>query len=308
MGTLSLGRRVALLAVTGVMAVVAAPGDTVSAASAAVQHHGVKVPGGVASTKGTALALRSSLPTGRVTVHPTVYLVFWGSQWSGHDPKGAAPALQQFFKGLYGSKDTWGTILTQYCEGLPVKTTTCGSSGVHISHPSASPLAGVWFDNAAAEPLRAGASAIAAEAVRAARHFGNTTAASNLDAQYVIASASGLHPDGFPGSGFCGWHDATSSTVGSVAYTNLPYVPDMHLNDCTTLHPAEALDGYFSTETHEYAEVVTDPRPSTGWLASFGDEIGDLCQQQDRRITLSTGTFDVQGLWSNAVAHCTTTG
>ncbi|HEX4727471.1 MAG TPA: hypothetical protein VH298_06715, partial [Jatrophihabitans sp.] len=125
------------------------------------------------------LTVRSSNSQGVVSPNPKVYLVFWGSQWST-DPSGVAPALQNFFSDLYGSADNWGTILTQYCEGVPSGTSNCGSSGTHISHPSASILGGAWFDNAAAAPTNATQAQLAAEAVAAASHFGNTTQTPNL--------------------------------------------------------------------------------------------------------------------------------
>jgi hypothetical protein len=74
------------------------------------------------------ISLHSSASTGVVETTPQVYLVFWGSQWS-NDPASAATALQTLFSNLYGSADTWGTILDQYCEGLPSGTVTCGSAG-----------------------------------------------------------------------------------------------------------------------------------------------------------------------------------
>jgi hypothetical protein len=252
------------------------------------------------------LTVRSNKTQGVVSPNPKVYLVFWGSQWST-DPSGVAPALQNFFSGLYGTADNWGTIMSQFCEGVPSGTSNCGSSGTHVTHPGSSILGGAWFDNATAAPTNATQAQLAAEAVRAASHFGNTTQTPNLNDQYVIASAKGTHPDGFPNSGFCAWHDFTTSSSGNLAYTNLPYVPDLGVGACTTLTNATALDGLFSTETHEYAETVTDFWPSIGWNGRNG-EIGDECQNLDRRITLSTGTFDVQGLWSNSANACTTTG
>jgi len=283
---------------------------TLAGHSYQVQPHGrsgVK-PQGKPAAKPSAntLTVRSNKTQGVVSPNPKVYLVFWGSQWS-NDPAGEASALQNFFSGLYGSADNWGTIMTQYCEGVPSGTSNCGSSGTHVSHPSSSILGGTWFDNAAAAPSSASQAQLAAEAAAAASHFGNTTQTPNLNDQYVIASATGTHPDNFPNSGFCAWHSSTSSSSGTLAYTNLPYVPDLGTGACTTLTNATALDGLFSTETHEYAETVTDFWPSIGWNGRNG-EIGDECQNLDRRITLSTGTFDVQGLWSNSANACTTTG
>jgi serine protease len=301
--------KVALLVAAVTALGLAVPTAASSASPASDARHGLKALSHAksgAKSRGP-VTLHSSATTGVVSPNPKVYLVFWGSQWSS-DPAGAAPALQNFFAGLYGSSDTWGTILDQYCEGVAVGTANCGTTGTHVQHPSSSILGGAWFDNAAAAPSSATTSQIAAEAARAAAHFGNTTQTPNLNAQYVIASASGTHPDNFPGGGFCAWHSSTSSADGTLAYTNLPYVPDLGVGGCTTLSPATALDGYFSTETHEYAETVTDFFPSGGWLARGGSEIGDLCVNLDRRITLSTGTFDVQGLWSNAANACVASG
>lgn len=272
------------------------------------RHLGVKPihPAGSRHAANGLVSLKTTDVPGAVSPNPQVYLVFWGNQWAS-DPAGAAPALQALFSSLYGSADTWGTILDQYCEGLKKGTTTCGSQGIHVVHPTAPVLAGVWFDNSAAEPTNATSAQIAAEAVSAATHFNNTTQASNDNAQYVIASPAGTHPDGFPSTGFCGWHDSTTSPDGRIAYTNLPYVPDLGPGACTTLANARLLDGYESTETHEYAESVTDLWPSEGWLRG-GNEIGDLCIQLDSYLTIGKNTFDVQGIWSNSADGCVTTG
>lgn len=294
---------VAVLAALGLTTpALATPGS-----ATASRHAGLKPARGATKTTSGTLTVHSSASTGVVSPNPKVYLVFWGSQWST-DPAGAAPALQNLFSGLYGSADNWGTILNQYCEATAAGSSTCGSTAIHIQHPTSSVLGGVWFDNATQAPASATTGQLAQEAANAATHFGNTAQAPNLNAQYVIASATGTHPDNFPKGGFCGWHSSTSSVDGTLAYTNLPYVPDLGVGACTTLSPATALDGYFSTETHEYAETVTDFFPSGGWLGRGGGEIGDECVNLDRRITLSTGTFDVQGLWSNAANACVTTG
>jgi hypothetical protein len=216
--------------------------------------------------------------------------------------------MQNLFTGLNGTKDTWGTILSQYCENAPARTTTCPSTATFIQHPAASILGGVWFDNSAAAPSSASQTQIAGEAGKAAAHFGNTTQTPNLNAQYVVLSATGTHPDGFPNSGFCAWHDFTSSSYGNLAYTNMPYVPDLGAGACTTLTDGRLLSGIESTETHEYAETVTDFWPTDGWYNARGGEIGDECENLDAYETLTTGTFDVQGLWSNKANACVTHG
>lgn len=300
-GLFTLAGLAGLLALVGGNATMAAAGGP---AASQVVRAGAKAIGRSANPKTPALvSLHSSQPTGAVTPMPAVYLVFWGKQWS-NDPAGAASALQSLFNNLYGPQDTWGMILDQYCEGMPTGTVTCAPNAVFVQHPASSLLKGVWFDTASPAPSKATASQIAGEAVIAAAHFGNTTQTPNLNDQYVIASPSGTHPDGFP-HGFCAWHSSTTSSYGNIAYTNLPYVPDLPAADCTTIASPGPLDGYESTETHEYAETVSDPFPSNGWLKGSA-EIADLCENLDAHLTIHGATFDVQGLWSNAAGGCVT--
>jgi serine protease len=303
--------RIAALAAAALAALAAAPATSAaaSASTAPVSPHAKPLHPSSAKAGGAGqLSLQTNGTQGVVSPNPQVYLVFWGSQWSS-DPAGVAPDMQAMFKGLYGASDTWGTILTQYCENAPAGTVTCPAGATFVAHPASSPLAGVWFDNASAAPTKASKSQLAGEAAKAAAHFGNTTQTPNLNAQYVVVSPTGTHPDGFgPHGSFCAWHDKTTSTYGTLAYTNLPYVPDLGAGACTTLTDGRLLSGIESTETHEYAETVTDFWPTAGWYNSGGGEIGDECVNLDAYETLSTGTFDVQGLWSNKANGCVTSG
>jgi serine protease len=66
-------------------------------------------------------------------------------------------------------------------------------------------------------------------------------------------------------------------------------------------------DGFSIVGGHEYAETITDPFPSTGWLDSSGAENGDKCawissgQGAAANISLGVNSFAVQSLWSNAL-------
>jgi serine protease len=308
--------RIAALSAAAIAAIAVTTVATSASAAPAAPAAPHAKPLHVSSDKGTSsksgsvgqLSLQTNGTQGVVSPNPQVYLVFWGSQWSS-DPAGVANDMQAMFQGLYGSADTWGNILTQYCENAPAGTVTCPAGATFVNHPASSPLAGVWFDNASAQPNRSSKSQLAAEASKAAAHFGNKTQSPNLNAQYVIVSPTGTHPDGFgPHSSFCAWHDKTTSTYGTLAYTNLPYIPDLGAGACTTLTDGRMLSGIESTETHEYAETVTDFWPTVGWYNSGGGEIGDECVNLDAYETLSTGKFDVQGLWSNKASACVTAG
>jgi serine protease len=238
---------------------------------------------------------------------PQVYLVYWGSQWAS-DPSGEATIQQKFFSGIGGSQ--WNNSVTQYCQGVPSGTTTCGLSGTHATNP-ASVLAGTWYDNAAAAPGRPSQSQLASEAIKAAAYFGNTTAFSNQTVQYVINTATGNNASGF-GSQYCAWHSSTSSGYGNIAYTNFPYITDAGATcGAGFVNGGVSTDGITIVGGHEFAETETDIFPNGGWLDGSGKENGDKCAWvssgtgASANITLSTGTFAVQTLWSNAANNNT---
>jgi PKD repeat protein len=270
---------------------------------------------------------------------PKVYLVVYGSQWgtastnaSGNmtlsgDADGAVPYLESLFKGLGTGNELWSGVLTQYCDGPNVSSgaTSCPSNANFIGYPTGGAFAGIWYDNSVSSPSNATAAQLAQEAIKAAAHFGNTTAASNRYAQYVILSPTGMHPDGFNTSSgqFCAWHDynkdaGVSSSYGDIAFTNMPYVADMGSScgqSSVNSGSAGTLDGFSIVEGHEYAETVTDQNPAGGWTnhtgsSSNGQEDGDECawissgQGASANVSMGTGTFAMQSTWSNDTNEC----
>src|SRR5579864_5437895 len=238
-----------------------------------------------------------------VETAPKIYLVFWGSQWNNNDPSGEAAILQNFYNGLGGS--SWLNSVTQYCQGVASGTFFCNGAGTPAGNQKGI-FAGAWYDNASSAPSRPKQSQLAAEAVRAAQHFGNTSASSNASVQYVIATASGNNASGF-GTQYCAWHSSTSnSATGNVAYTNLPYMTDAGASCGANFNGLGATAGITIVSGHELAETITDQFPSGGWLDSQGAENGNKCawiasgQGASADISLSTGSFPVQSLWSNA--------
>ena len=238
-----------------------------------------------------------------VETSPKVYLVTWG--WTS-DPSGELAYAQNFFSGVGGS--SWNNSVTQYCQNVASGTTNCaGISGAQYAGNPANIYGGLWQDTST-PPSQPSQSQLAAEAIAAAAHFGNTTSASNVNAQYVIATATGKNSSGF-GTQYCAWHSSTSSSYGNLAYTNLPYITDAGAScgkNFVNAGAAGALDGVSIVGGHEMAETETDPFPNGGWLDGGGAENADKCawissgQGASQNITLTTGTFAVQSLWSNA--------
>ncbi|AUG77304.1 hypothetical protein CFP65_2472 [Kitasatospora sp. MMS16-BH015] len=268
--------------------------------------HAMHAHGGVPAATGGNLAYGG----GNIVTDPKIYIVYWGSQWGSgstitNDPAGLAPLQLSFFQHAYGSGDTWSNSVTQYCQGVAVGTTQCNGAGTAVGHPASNPVAGTWLDSGVKAPNRPGQSAIAAEAVRAAAHFG----VSGDNVQIIVDVPHGIVPQGFK-TQYCAWHDhTTASGGGDLPYTNMPYVPDAGSGCGAGFVSGGGIDttneGVTIVGGHEYAETVTDPAPSSGWLDSAGAENGDKCawissgQGASTVVGMNGANFAVQSLWSN---------
>ncbi|MDH6133424.1 hypothetical protein P3T37_002819, partial [Kitasatospora sp. MAA4] len=271
-----------------------------------------------------------------------VYLVFYGSQWGSQstdsngnakfsgDADGAAGAAQQMFKGIGTGNELWSADLTQWCDGPNVATgaTSCPSNASFVPYQAGGILSGVYYDNSAASPSATTGNQLGAEAVKAAAHFGNTTAASNRHAYYVIMSPTGTNPDSYQGQ-YCAWHDytgdssltggAVNSPYGDLAFSNQPYNMDSG-QGCGVgfVTSPGTLDGWTMTLGHEWHEMMSDQFPAGGWTnqvsgSSFnGQENSDECAWLApgtaggaAMVTMGTaGTFAEQASWSNDTNAC----
>ena len=276
-----------------------------------------------------------------------VYLVFYGNQWGTQsadangnakftgDPSGVASVAQQMFKGIGTNNETWSADLTQWCDGPGVSSgvSSCPANlpaSQFVPYQSGGTLAGVWYDNAAAEPSAPNGHALAQEADNAAGHFGNTTSASNRDAYYVILSAHGTNPDNYQGQ-YCAWHDwnndsanlsggaAPSSYGTDIAFSNQPYNTDSGAGcgvNFVNSGGAGTTDGYSMTLGHEWHETMSDAYPNTAWSnpnsSPPGQENSDECAWLSPGSTGgaanvsfgSFGSYAEQASWSNDTDSC----
>jgi serine protease len=270
--------------------------------------------------------------------HSKVYLVFYGTQWGSQstdgngnaaftgDPSHGASAAQQMFKGIGTNNELWSADLTQWCDGPNVSSgaTSCPSNATFVPYQSGGVLSGVWYDNSKASPSAATAAQLGQEAVSAAAHFGNTSAASNRYAYYVILSPHGTNPDNYQGQ-YCAWHDyngdvGVSSPYGDLAFSNQPYNMDSGAGcgvNFVNSGSAGALDGYTITLGHEWHEMMSDQNPAGGWTnhtgSSYnGQENSDECAWLNpgtsggaANISFgSFGTYAEQASWSNDTNAC----
>jgi serine protease len=266
-----------------------------------------------AAQKATAGCTEPNCPLayngGPVQHNPHVYLLLWGPNWTTDaSQQAAATYLANFYAGLgVAPPDSWSTITTQYSDSTGSPSFT-GPAFVGEFNDASTPPTGVTQPQLAAE----------ADAFASARGITDLT-----DAQIVVATQSGTCPQGFYSpkcgttSGYCAWHSSSNEP-----YTNLPYLLDAGTG-CGEdfVNPNGTNDGLSIVGGHEYAESITDPIPPTGWIdqndsVSCG-EIGDKCawggqlwgsNDPSGNVTLSTGTFPMQSLWSNGANGCVMSG
>jgi hypothetical protein len=253
---------------------------------------------------------------GDVQQSPHVYLLLWGPNWTTSST--AYSYMSYLYDGLGVSpQDTWSTITSQYGD----------SSGAPSFGKTV--FEGAWQDTST-PPDPVTPDDLAAEADALATKLGITDLA---DAQIVVASQSGTcFSDGFAGScgtisssssAYCGWHSITSS---GLPFTNLPYQLDAGYEcgeNFINAGTAGEYDGFTIIGGHEYAETITDPDPFTAWsdpsdtISDGGSpgEVADKCVWGGSNwgklgsdpygdVTLSTGRFAMQSLWSNAAGRC----
>ena len=241
---------------------------------------------------------------GPIEPDAAIYIVYWG--WNGNDPSGEAAYQQAFFNGLGGS--AWAGTQSQYCDSTADPAgLTCAAGATHVGNPPGL-LKGTWTDNTDAIPASPTDADIQAEAVRAAAHFGNTSAGANASTEYIVDTPHGNSTSGF-GTQWCAYHGSAGSSYGALSYTDFPYIPDAGAScgeNFVNAGAAGLLDGVSIVAGHEFAESETDPVPPSGWTDLAGAETGDKCAWiqvgpgASADLTLGTGTFAVQSLWSNS--------
>lgn len=234
---------------------------------------------------------------GHVQVVPKVYIVYFGWGEPGAfpaneackaeriqegsiaaklkcDPDGAGRRMADWVAQMGGTQ--WAQVSTQYFQNGP-------AGEEHITNPS-NVLGGIWADDRGPADLSKTSSEsepgsgntytdLAAEAARAAKHFGVTDLA---NADFVIAQPQQFSDPNAYASGYCAFHDYTEPSLeggiyngiaSGISYTNMPYVlkidSENGANDCgenaVNSGPEGKLDGISIVLGHEIEETITDP-------------------------------------------------
>lgn len=244
---------------------------------------------------------------GPVTRVPHVILVFWGFHPTGvplvdhnvADPSGEELYLERFFGGVGGSH--WAGVQDQYTDTTGAIT----NPAVQFSYPT---------DVVYMDPPANGWPAVLPDALLDSTAVGASDAywgvhGYNANDQFMIATPHGSNTAEF-GVVYCAYHTTVAGTGGhTVPYTNLPYMTDMPFTCGSNAAGGGNLDGVSIVAGHEFEESVTDPYLNA-WYDASGQENADKCAWLSsgpgrvQLITFSTGTFAVQGNWSNAISDC----
>jgi serine protease len=270
---------------------------------------------------------------GHVQTNPKIYLVYWG--WGepgafpssqrctpetvteggttatlGCDPDGAGKYMADFVNQLGGTQ--WAGLQTQYYQ--TVKDSSGNTVNQFITNPP-NQLGGIWVDDSnPISNLPSTSSSnppgdtntytdLAAEAARAAAHFGVTDLA---NADFVIAQPPNYSDPNALSTGYCAFHDYTLPSVEggiydgitpNISYTNMPYALAVNSNganvcgeNAVNSGASGKLDGFSIVLGHEIEETVTDPGAEDilgsglsttnlgGWYDALdANENGDKC-------------------------------
>jgi serine protease len=251
---------------------------------------------------------------GQVFTAPSIFLIYWGREWSsgfstgGYSSARAQTYVNSFFGGVGAS--SWLNSTTQYCRNIAVGRQFCaGQPGEQSVTNPAAQLAGTWIDTTSVPRLPSD-SAVRAAAARGASHFGY-----RANALYMVLTPHGKSTLGF-GIQWCAYHDNSTFGGQPLAYANIPYQPDAgascgmnFVNGSNDAFGHGYFDGFSIVTGHEYAEAITDAFPSStlAWVDSQGAENGDKCawgqgpgpDSAARDVRLGAQSFAVQSLWSN---------
>jgi hypothetical protein len=235
---------------------------------------------------------------GPVITCPFIYTSFWGSLWTS-DPAHIQEAgrLSQFGADLVNSN--YMNVLSQYGVG------TGKGSGLFIQAS--------FLNNVPANLTDSGIHNIIQSCINAGAipeppqnntthvliiYLDENTAVNDPNLGIVMCEPAGDNAFGYH-------FDFTTAAGNPFYYAVIPGLNDVCLtNSCSSdafcsLHLAQTQEQRRTQVTsHEFAEMCTDPKFTTGWWGPSSDENGDICNGEADNITVGPNTWDVQRQYS----------
>lgn len=219
---------------------------------------------------------------GKVLPTSNTYAIWWGNQAAW--PADVSTSLDSMFQGLNGSSLL--NVSAQYMRGgTPTST-------FHVN----------WIDTSNPPTHAPQVSAVVNEACKMVTRNGAQPDATGI---YFVYTSN------FPGhANFCAWH---SHGICNGVDIQVAYMPNTNgVSGCNPLgvvnlgcnNLSEGAQSLANVTSHEFMESITDADISA-WYDGSGSEIGDKCAWKFTScVTLSTGSYQLQEEWSNAVTGC----
>jgi len=239
---------------------------------------------------------------GTVITSPVVSTSFWGALWSDSAHQAAAVRLNQFVQDLLNSN--YMNVLSQYGVGTGAGSGTFGQSSFVGNAPSQ--LIDADIQNLIQANINAGAiqEPPAGNTSRVLIIFFDENIEENdPNLGVVLCEPAGDNAFGYH-------HSFTTAAGNPFYYSIIPGLDDACIQNSCGGDPGCSLAPGLTQEqrrtqvaSHEFAEMVTDPVPPTGWYDQRdpnSGELGDICNGQSDTITPTAGSnvWTVQRIYS----------
>jgi len=292
--------------VGGVSAQVQVVGDAVTTGrrkvggvSARMSGHQTREAAGIGPNAGPTSPIHGDFVYngGAVITCPLIYASFWGNRWLADAAHlTAAARLTQFLTDLVASK--YMNVLAQYGVGSGV------GSGLFIQASFIQNVPLNLTDNNIHTILQTAINnGVIPEPPQNNRthvqiiYLDETIAVNDPNLGIVMCEPSGDNAFGYH-------FDFTTAAGNEFYYAVIPALTDACLtNSCggggCSLHLSQTQEQRRTQVTsHEFAEMVTDPKFKKGWWGPSSDENGDICNGEADSITVGPNTWDVQRQYS----------
>jgi hypothetical protein len=237
---------------------------------------------------------------GAVITCPLIYASFWGKHWGLPARQAQQARLVQFLKDMVAS--SWMNVMSQYGAG------TGAGSGLFMQ---SSFIANVQVNINNTDLTDANIQTILQNAINAGTI---PEPPANNKSQVVIIfldESVGVKDPSLritmcepSGDNAFGYHfDFETAKGNECYYAVIPSLDDQCIkNTCPgacSLNLAETQEQRRTqVVSHEFAEMITDPKFQSGWFGPASDENGDICNGQTATITVGANTWNVQRTYS----------
>lgn len=236
-----------------------------------------------ATTGGTAAITPLVYHNGPLINQPTIYIIWYGNwnQTNGSDNAGGQQLIRDWANGIGSS--------AHFMLNSSLTTSSYPVSGRAV-------YGGETTDTGTSTKLRdSNIQSIVLNAISSGRLPRDSSGV-----YFVVTSSNVSETSGFC-TQYCGWHTSTASSLNTNGRVRYSFIGNA--NRCLSSCAAQSvspngnagIDGAISVMTHELEEATTDADPSSGWVASNGQENGDLCAWTFGHSQFQTAN----GAWAN---------